>query len=311
MKLQSVISFPEYDFKIDHHSKILSFGSCFSDHIGSKLKTLWFDAKVNPFGVLFNPISIANLLERALDGNKFTLDEVKQRGDLHFIFDFHSQLTDINSNKVLEKANMKLEETLDYLKNSNLLLITFGTSFYYELKENKKAVANCHKMPQELFERKKIKAAAITEIYKELLQKIKILNPTIEILFTVSPIRHERDGFIENNRSKAELLLAIAELEGIKNVNYFPSYEIQMDELRDYRFYSEDLQHPNKLAIEYIFEKFISQLCNQKTIVHMQNIQKIVSQENHRILFPESEEGKKSLKNLADKKAALKALIYP
>jgi hypothetical protein len=310
MNLKAEVQIPEYDFSLTHKDKILSIGSCFSDNIGLKLKELWFDIEVNPFGVLFNPISIANLIERALENRLFTKEEVQKRNDIHFIFDLHSKLSSTSADEVLQKGNLQLKKTKTYLEEADTLIFTFGTSFYYELKAQNKVVGNCHKVPQSEFERKKVEASLIIKAYKELILKIKLINPKMKFIFTVSPVRHSKDGFIANNRSKSELLLAIGELENLADVSYFPSYEIQMDELRDYRFYAEDLNHPNKLAINYIFEKFVNSLADDKTKNNLTKVQKIVHQENHRVLFPESEEGKKFQETLKEKKKELQKEIF-
>lgn len=310
MKLQTIVNIPEYEISFDHHSKLLSLGSCFSDNIGNRLSELWFDIAVNPFGVLFNPISIANLIERSLDSKYFTADEIQERDGIYFLFDTHSNLASTNAHETLKKANEQLDRTKEYILKSDLIILTFGTAFYYELKEESKVVGNCHKMPGGLFDRKKVQSSKIVSIYSDLIDRIKELNPKVNFLFTVSPIRHSRDGFIENNRSKAELILAVEQIcEAESKAFYFPAYEIQMDELRDYRFYAEDLNHPNKLAIDHIFTRFTSSLLDQSNLNLIEEIRKINIQEQHKPLFPDSSATLKALEKLKQKKAELQALI--
>lgn len=306
----SKVKIQDYPFSLSHHDKVLSVGSCFSQNIGLKMNELWFDIETNPFGVLFNPISIANLLERSIEQKRFTKEELHQRGDLFFLFDTHGKLADSNPETVLNNANQALKTTFNHLQSSNYLLITFGTAYYFELKEEEKVVGNCHKMPQHLFERKKVQSNQIVTIYKDIFKSILVINPNIQILLTVSPIRHARDGFIENNRSKAELLIATETLENLDFCHYFPSYELQMDELRDYRFYANDLNHPNQQAIDYIFEKFSNSLFSENTKSNLKEIKKIVSQENHRPLFPHSEENKSNLEKLKKRKEELRKKVF-
>lgn len=305
MKLRSEITLPEYKLNLTYQSKMLSLGSCFSDHIGQKLKTHWFAIEVNPFGVLFNPFSIANLIQRALSKDFFREEEIMQRGEIYFIYDFHSELSSTDEKELLIKANKQLEKLKIYLETSNLLMLTFGTSYYYELRDSKKIVANCHKMPQTFFKKQKGNSGEISALYSSLIKELKKRNPKLEVLFTVSPVRHSNDGFIENNRSKAELILAVEALEKLEYVSYFPSYEIQMDELRDYRFYAEDLNHPNELAFTYIFDKFKKALFSETLCKQILDVEKVLKQENHRLFFPETEESKKYLKDLAFKKSKL------
>ncbi len=300
---------PKFPFEIDHKDSIVSMGSCFSDHIGSKLDELWFDILTNPFGVMFNPISIANLIERALEEKFFTETDIQQRKDIYFLFETHGKLADTSAEKVLDNANSALKKLKTQLEKAHILILTFGTSFYFELKEEEKVVGNCHKMPQSLFDRKKVKSDQIVKIYDELLDEIRGINPNIQVVFTVSPIRHTRDGLVANNRSKAELLIACEQLENHAFCHYFPSYEIQLDVLRDYRFYSRDLNHPSDQAIDLIFEEFSKVVFSEEKRKDLKEIQNIVSQEKHRSHFPESEESQLFQKKLLENKTALKGRI--
>ncbi|MCB0479249.1 MAG: GSCFA domain-containing protein [Crocinitomicaceae bacterium] len=309
-KLFSHIHIPEFPITIDHKDQLYSIGSCFSENIGQILADQWFSIDVNLFGTLFNPISILNLFNRALEKKYFVTDEIQESGGLYFLWDCHGKITDTVKERVLSKANQALDQTHDFLQHGQYLFITFGTAFYFELKKDHQVVANCHKQPQSLFERKKITASEIVSKYEEFHQKLNAINPNLKTIYTVSPVRHARDGFIANNRSKAELLLAIEILEKQHSIFYFPSYEIQMDELRDYRFYSDDFMHPNPLAIKIIFDHFKDSLFTMETKDLFSKISKIKAQETHRHLFPESEDAKRAQIMLAEKKAQLKKEIF-
>lgn len=309
-KLMSQVELPKYPFQIKHQSSILSLGSCFSDSIGQLLADLWFPIEINPFGTLFNPLSIAQLLERALNNEKYVLSDIQQAGEIHFLWDMHSRNSDLDPENVLQKANEAIEKTNRFLKHGDLLILTFGTAYYFELKKEKLVVGNCHKQAQSLFERKKADTAEIVKIYTKLFRKIREINPKIQFLITVSPVRHFRDGFISNNRSKSTLLLATEELEKEAAVFYFPSYEIQVDELRDYRFYESDLIHPNSLAVNIIFEYFKKAFFDLTTKDYVEKIQKINAQEEHRPLFPNSIETKRAQEKLKAKKRDLQRKIF-
>ena len=309
MKLQSKVNLSEYDFNIHLKSKILSLGSCFSENIGSRLQELWFDIQVNPYGIIFNPISISNLIYRSINEQLFSIEEVEERDGVYFLYDLHSKTSALSPEEVIEKANEALIKTKEYIQQADFIFITFGTAFYFELKNNKKVVGNCHKMPSNLFDRKKIETNEIVEIYQSLIQKIESLNPNVQFIFTVSPVRHSRDGFIANNRSKANLILALEAICKRTNAHYFPSYEIQMDELRDYRFYKEDLNHPNKIALDYIFQSFSSTFFDQQTQSILKEIRKVNLQEQHRPLQPESKTYIESQKKLIETKKNLQEKI--
>ncbi|MFZ4582766.1 MAG: GSCFA domain-containing protein [Paludibacter sp.] len=245
------------EFHIDYLSKIVTLGSCFSENIGSKLKTAYFDVDVNPFGVLFNPISIKQSIELALIGKQFTEHDLFQHNSLWNSFYHSSHFSDADIDKCLEKINSRLMHFAINIKSIDYLVITFGTAWVYKHHSNGKVVSNCHKLPASTFERYRLSAEEIVMEYTELIRKLQLIHPNLNIIFSVSPVRHWKDGPTENNISKGILLQAIQLLEKECNhVSYFPAYEIVVDELRDYRFYASDMLHPSELAVDYIFSNF-------------------------------------------------------
>ena len=245
---------------IDYNSRIVMLGSCFTTEIGNILKDYRFDVDINPFGVLYNPCSIAKSLKRLVQCKPFEVEEVIQTNptDAHSAkkyasFWHHSSFAGTSPQEFLENANEKLETSSQLLKDADTIIVTLGTAWVFINKENGEAVSNCHKRLAKEFERKLL---TIKECTEELSSIAEIL-PDKRIIFTVSPIRHLKDGAHGNQVSKATLLLAIDEIVAkYPWCSYFPSYEIVMDELRDYRFYAEDMVHPSAVAVKYIFERF-------------------------------------------------------
>lgn len=284
MKLQTHIKIPSLDPKINYSNKILMLGSCFSDNIGRKLEDYKFKVLSNPFGTLYNPASIANTLENVLYQKTYTEQDIQEGKHYKFSFDFHSDLAGNNVSDLLDIWNTSIQKTYRYLKDAKYLFITFGTAWIYELDGS--VVANCHQEPASRFERRRLSVSEIEKQWKGLIQSIKEINPSIHIVFTVSPVRHWKDGAIENQVSKSTLLLAIHQLiEEDESLVCFPAYEIMMDELRDYRFYKEDMLHPNALALDYIWEKFMESSLDEKTFPVMIEIEKVKKQVNHKVRF--------------------------
>ena len=259
MSFFTEIKIPEFPWKMDYSKSMMFFGSCFSENIGQKLLDLKFNVDLNPFGILYNPVSIAISLKILLEKRIFTESDLFQDQGLWNSFHHHSRFSDINREAALEKINGRIALSHEFLLKADFLMITFGTSWVYELKKNGQIVSNCHKIPSAEFKRFRLGVYEITEAYHELLDELWRFNPNLKVVFTVSPIRHWKDGAVENQVSKATLLLAVDRLLngfGSKNLGYFPSYELMMDELRDYRFYAEDMLHLSPVAIDYIFERF-------------------------------------------------------
>lgn len=291
MILTTTIEIPKGRCRIGYEDPILLMGSCFADNIGRKLSEHKFKIDQNPFGTLYNPASIAQSLERLLDPVPFSPDDLFQHEGSYHSFAHHSRFSATDESSCLEQINSRLDHSSRFLKEARILIITLGTAYVYRLKENGKVVANCHKLPERLFERSMLSTDAITQEWSSLLDKLWQHNPKLQILFTVSPIRHWKDGAHGNQLSKATLLLAVEQLQQCfpKQVHYFPAYELMMDELRDYRFYADDLLHPSNVAIEYIWQRFAESLLSneaQALAKEWISIQKAI---DHKPFRPESE----------------------
>lgn len=291
---------------ISYNSEITLIGSCFTENIGKKLTYYKFRAIQNPFGILFHPKAIENLITNTINEKEYSEKDIFFHNEIWHCFDAHSNLSSTNKDNLLDSLNNNTLLTLEHLKNSSHLIITLGTSWIYRHISSDKIVANCHKIPQKKFLKEILSIDEIYESLDTINTLIKSINKDISITYTVSPVRHLKDGFIENQRSKAHLISAIHQItDNRKNINYFPSYEIMMDELRDYRFYKQDMIHPNETAINYIWEKFSSVFFNeetQKTMLQIDGIQKGIA---HKPFNPKSEAHLKFLNNLEQKKEIL------
>jgi hypothetical protein len=303
MKLQTQIPLKnETRNQIAYQSKILLLGSCFSENIGDKLRYFKFQSAQNPFGILFHPKAIENFITNAINGKEYLDDDLIFKNETWHSFDAHSSLSSVNKNELLNKLNASISNTNRALKDASHIIITLGTSWVYRFIETDAIVANCHKIPQKKFLKELLTVAEITESLAAILVLLKSVNKDISVLFTVSPVRHLKDGFIENTQSKAHLIAAIHQVLEHQNVSYFPSYEIMMDELRDYRFYAEDMIHPNKTAINYIWERFTETWFLDETLSTMKEIDAIQKGILHRPFQENTAQHQQFLKNLEAKK---------
>ncbi|MFV0192423.1 GSCFA domain-containing protein [Empedobacter falsenii] len=296
MQFRTTFQIQPSDFKLHHQHQILTIGSCFSDKIGKYLVDLKFNACVNPFGVIFNTISIQKLIERSIHKKYFTTADVHQNGEEFFCFDVHSSFNALTKVEVLERLNSTLEQVYQFIYSCDVVMITLGTSWIYEWKNTNQIVANCHKVEAKQFEKKLLTTEENLKSLELIVSDLKKINPNIRLITTVSPVRHTKDGIIENNVSKARLIDALYQLNLQYNqVDYFPSYELVLDDLRDYRFFKEDLIHPSKQAVDYIWEKFSVTYLEQSTHTINQKINKVISAMNHRPFNEESENHQKFL----------------
>ncbi|MGM0406524.1 MAG: GSCFA domain-containing protein, partial [Bacteroidota bacterium] len=284
--------------KITYHTPVLFMGSCFTENIGDKMQALKFPAKVNPFGVLYNPTSVQNGLELLIDQKLFTKGNLDFFNEQWFSFYHDTEFSHPDLQKCLDKINTSIKSAAIQLRKSKYLIVTFGTAWVYKYLETDLVVSNCHKIPAKNFERFKLGVEDIFVEWAKLINRLNELNKNLKIIFTVSPVRHWKDGAVQNQLSKSTLILAIHQLIKIfKNVEYFPSYEIMMDDLRDYRFYADDMLHPSSAAIEYIWEHFSETYFDSETKQINAEINKILQAKNHRPLNPETENHRKFLKN--------------
>jgi hypothetical protein len=306
MKFRTELSVPSGDFKISHSDTIAMMGSCFVENISAKMSGAGFNIDANPFGVVYNPLSLSQNLNRLMDGKLYTENEIFRDKDLFHSFSHHSRFSGTNLLETLDKINSRLKYSSAFLRKSRLLVITFGTAFVYRLRATGTVVSNCHKLPAHLFIHERIGMDDIVTEWNYLVENLKRHAPGIKILFTVSPLRYLKDGFHENQLSKATLLLAIEKIiHENPDTYYFPSYEILMDDLRDYRFYAEDLIHPSLQAIDYIWEKFSEAYFDEGTRKIAREFESIERALNHKPFYPESEEYKRFMKKIEGKRKAM------
>ncbi|WP_396181930.1 GSCFA domain-containing protein [Flavobacterium sp.] len=311
MKFQTTIPTQKSDFLIDYSSKLVSFGSCFAENMGNKFDYYKFLTLINPFGIIFNPISLEKILLRSIHKKYFTENDIFYHNEAWHCFEVHSELSNPEKEKFLTKLNQLIDATNGHVENTTHCLITLGTSWVYRHIESDTIVANCHKVPQKLFTKELLSTADIEASLKRIVSKIQVVNPNCKFIFTISPVRHSKDGFVENNVSKSHLITALYHfLSNATSSIYFPSYEIMMDELRDYRFYAEDMLHPNQTAIDYIWMKFSENYINEVEFETMQHVSEIQKALSHIPFNPNSESHIKFQDNLKQKINAIVAK-YP
>lgn len=272
---------------ISYGDGILFLGSCFADEVGSICKGLGFDAQVNPFGVLYNPMSIANAIHRLRSDVPFTHKEVIRTGEeFYCTFSHNTEFWSRSENDLLKRVNDSLAQAHGHFTQSKWIVVSLGTAWVYRYRETLEVVANCHKMPSHLFDRFCLSLPSVVTVLSDMVKS----NPDKQFIFTVSPLRHLKDGLHGNQLSKSTLLLAVEEVcERFENAHYFPAYEILLDELRDYRFYKEDMVHPTDQAVRYILEKFVDFAINPSEKPAMQAASELKQMLHHKPLFPESE----------------------
>ena len=308
MKLQTKIVLKKEERNpISYSSKILLLGSCFSENIGDQLNYFKFQTIQNPFGILFHPKAIKTLIAKAIHECVYTAKELVFQNERWHCFDAHSSLSSVDKKEALNHVNSAISATKKALKEANHLVITLGTSWVYRDIATDCIVANCHKIPQKKFSKELLTVDEVTANLEEIVTLVKSVNPTINMIFTVSPVRHLKDGFVENTLSKSHLIAGIHQLlnSSHEQLHYFPSYEIMMDELRDYRFYEEDMIHPNTTAIRYIWERFLATWIDESTTETMQEIDSIQKGMTHRPFNIDSLQHQKFLKNLSEKSAKI------
>ncbi|MDY0987189.1 GSCFA domain-containing protein [Flavobacterium sp. CFBP9031] len=305
MQFRTQIPISKSNSPIDYNSKILSIGSCFAENMAEKFDYFKFQNETNPFGIIFNSVSIEKLFERICKEQWFEEKDVFFHNERWHSFDVHSDLSNADRQELLETLNKAILETNKQLKEATHIIITFGTSWIYRNLEKDEVVANCHKVPQKQFSKELLSVEVIQKSIQNTINLIQSLNPSIHFIFTISPVRHIKDGFVENQLSKSHLFTAlhfVLKTEHLKrNTEYFPSYEIMMDELRDYRFYNEDMLHPNQIAIDYIWKLFSENYISQESLTTMQEVDEIQKSLRHRSFNPESEQHQKFLAQLQQK----------
>ncbi|PQJ75298.1 GSCFA domain-containing protein [Polaribacter gangjinensis] len=306
MKLQTQIPLQkETKNPINYHSKMVLLGSCFSENIGAKFDYFKFQNLQNPFGIFFHPKAIEKFIQQVISKKVFSENDIFFENERWHCFDAHSSLSSSNKEILLSNLNLEIESTNLALKNATHCFITLGTSWIYRNIETNEIVANCHKIPQKNFTKELLSVAEISASLQNIIAQIQSINPTITIIFTVSPVRHLKDGFVENTQSKAHLIAGIHSVLKGKNGCYFPSYEIMMDELRDYRFYAEDMIHPSKIAIDYIWKKLVTTWFSEDSIPIMNEVDSIQKAMLHRPFHENSEQHRAFLKQVNSKIAEI------
>ena len=291
MQFRTQIPISKSNYRIDYNSKIMSLGSCFAVNMAEKLDYFKFQNSCNPFGILFHPLAIEKLIDFAVSEKQFIENDIFFHNERWHSFDVHSDLSNSNKEELVATLNTIIKSINQQITESTHFIITYGTSWVYRNIESDAIVANCHKVPQKQFKKELL---SVEEIKKSITNTVKLIhsvNPDCTIIFTVSPVRHIKDGFVENQWSKANIISA---LHGaidfqLSTINYFPSYEIMMDELRDYRFYAEDMLHPNQVAIDYIWKRFKETTISETAFAVMEEVEGIQKSLSHKPFNPNSE----------------------
>ena len=316
MKFKLTLEAKPSKYPIEYGDKLMLIGSCFTENIGAKFKSHLFEISENPYGILFNPVSVTNALTEIMDLRKYKSDDLFQHNELWHSWSHHSRFSAIKQEDALENINRTILDAHHFLKSANRLVITLGSAWLYHLTNEAplgkgQVVANNHKGPINWFFKSLMQPNELLESLHALVARLQTFNPNLQIVFTISPVRHLREGLIENNRSKAVLIHAVHELVSQSNqVDYFPAYEYVMDDLRDYRFYAEDLVHPNFAASGYVWDKLVETYMDHKTQAIMKQIAELQLAMNHKPFFTGSVEHQKFLQSCILKTETLMA-AYP
>jgi hypothetical protein len=303
MQFTTQIPVSKSNYPINYNSKIVSLGSCFAENMAEKFEYFKFQNVVNPFGIVFNVVSIEKLIFRSIHKQYFTEKDIFFHHENWHCYEVHSELSNPNAAEFLKTVNQLIDATNTQITEATHFIITLGTAWVYRNIETNQIVANCHKVPQKQFAKELLSIETIQESLQNTIALISGVNKEAKFVFTVSPVRHIKDGFAENTLSKSHLISAIHKIVNhqLFLANYFPSYEIMMDELRDYRFYGEDMLHPNQTAIDYIWIQFFENYIDEKEFATMQEVCDIQKALHHRPFNPNSESHLKFLDNLNQK----------
>lgn len=291
MQFRTSIPLSKKNHSIDYDSELLSLGSCFAVNMASKFDFFKFRNTANPLGILFHPLAIEKFIGFVLTKKIFTESDIFFYNERWHCFDAHSDSSESDKYMLLDHLNATLQSVRLRLRQATHIIITYGTAWVYREKESAQIVANCHKLPQNGFHKEILSVAMICESIRHTIAAVRQINPKATIIFTVSPVRHLKDGFVENQWSKANLIAAIQqELQVTRELlDYFPSYEIMMDELRDYRFYAEDMLHPNQTAIDYIWKRFAESWISETAFATMEKVEAIQKGLSHRPFHADSQ----------------------
>lgn len=302
MELKTTIEIKPTEEKIHPHDRITSIGSCFADHIGSRFEEMKMDILSNPYGIIYNPISQMRLIKAALNEEDLNEDHIIENRDIYNHLDAHSIFGKKNLIELKEGIREATSKLKDYLETSKVLILTLGTAWVYRYEKTHQIIANCHKLPSQNFQKELLELDDIVNEVTTTLKELKQKNPAIRIILTVSPVRHIKDGIPENSLSKAILRLAVHKIKkAIEKTYYFPAFELMMDDLRDYRFYAEDMIHPNNMARNFIWQRFRETFFSDPLFAYCDKWQAIKNDLNHRVMNPGSEEHVQFLEALQKK----------
>lgn len=289
MDFRTKVELPVGKVRISHHDRLLMLGSCFTDNIGRKLQEAKLPCEVNPYGALYNPLSVAAALKELNEEKTYTVSDLIERDGLWHSWMHHGDFSGTDPSACLQKINHKMASAGTFMQQATWILITWGTAWVYEKSDDGRLVGNCHKFPEKMFTRRLLEVDEIITVYQQLIRSIRSKSAQMQFLFTISPIRHAKDTMHGNQVSKSVLQLAVHKLcQQEPACYYFPSYEIMMDELRDYRFYAEDMIHPSSLAVEYIWQCFSETYFSSATTDVIEECRKIRKALEHRPFHPES-----------------------
>jgi hypothetical protein len=301
MKFRTEIALSKQEPSLNYNSKTFLIGSCFAENISDKLNYFKFTYLLNPFGILFHPVAIENAFRDIIKKRIYHQNNLYFHNDLWQSFNHHSAFSSTSKEEVLENINQSNQKAFSFLKEATHIVISLGTAWVYEFTEQQELVANCHKIPQKRFTKRLLSLLEIEKSIQSIITLITEFNPAVTIIFTVSPVRHLSNGIVENSQSKAMLLTAIHQVINQKNAHYFPSFEIMMDDLRDYRFYKSDMIHLNELAIDYIWGHFKKSWIDEKSHHLMAAIDDVQKALQHRPFNENSPKHQVFLKNLQQK----------
>jgi hypothetical protein len=291
----------QFSTTVQHHHKLFLIGSCFTENIGTRLRHHKFDVLENPNGILFNPASIVKSISSYISNKQYVESDLFYQNECWNSWEHHSRFSHPDLAACLDGINQSQQAAHTFIVKADWVFITVGSAFVYEL-DNNEVVANCHKVPTDKFRKRLLTVAEVYAAFKQMLHELCEVNPTVKIIFTISPVRHLRDGFVENNRSKSTLVQAVHQLiEEDDRLFYFPAYELVIDDLRDYRFYAEDMVHPNYTATNYVWEKLLATCIHEDAQKLMKEINVINSAKNHKPFNPGSEQHRKFLQTNLEK----------
>jgi len=298
MQLHLTLDIPQLEKPISYRDSILLVGSCFTENMTDRLQQHKFRCLSNPHGILFNPMSVADSIESYITGRTYTDKDLFYYNELWNSWDHHTRFSNINQEPALNNINESQIHAATFIKQADVVVFTLGSAFQYFLKENGKHVANNHRAPAQWFEKRLLETSLITELLSDVIKKLHQANPFVQVILTISPVRHIRDGVVDNNRSKARLIEAVHTICGsIDYVKYFPAYEIVIDILRDYRYYDVDFVHPNYLSTTYVWEQFVQSSMSAETQTVMKEVHEIMTARWHKPRFPQTDAHKNFMKS--------------